>query len=174
MLKKELKTTEFNYFYATYLNMLKNDDELLTSLIEGKGWFVKFIKELSTQKLNYKYAAGKWTIAEVLIHLIDTERIFQYRAFRFSRNDMTPLPGFEQDGYVLECESEKRTKESIIEEFLSVREATIVLFGLMGEEKLRRIGMASSIPWSVAALGFVISGHQKHHLKILKERYFEN
>lgn len=174
MKKKGLQSNEFGHFYAVYLNMLDGEDELLTCLVRGKEWFVEFANQLTAEKLAHRYANGKWTVAEVLIHLIDTERIFQYRAFRFSRNDMTPLPGFEQDGYVLECESEKRTKESIIKEFLSVREATLSLFNLLGEEKLKRIGIASDMPWSVAALGFVISGHQKHHVKILKERYFEN
>ena len=172
MKKKDLKENEFGHFYATYLNMITNDEELLQCLEEEKERFIQFADKLTTAQLKHKYAEGKWTVAEVLIHIIDTERIFQYRAFRFSRNDMTPLPGFEQDGYVLESESEKRTKESIIEEFLYVRDVTINMFKLMSDEKLRRVGTASGMPWSVSALGFVISGHQRHHAKILRERYF--
>ena len=174
MRKKDLQENEFDHFYATYLNMIASDEELLQSLEEEKRRFVEFTDKLTAAQLNHKYAEKKWTVAEVLIHIIDTERIFQYRGFRFSRNDMTPLPGFEQDGYVLESESEKRTKESIIEEFLYVRDVTINMFKLMSDEKLRRVGTASGMPWSVGALGFVISGHQRHHTKILRERYFPN
>jgi len=170
MKKSELGTEEFSHFYATYLNTL-DDVELNEALLKGKEWFTKFLNELPESKLQYRYGPDKWTIAEVLLHLIDTERIFQYRAFRFSRNDMTPLPGFEQDGYILESESEKRTKDDILNEYLAVRNATISLFKDMSVHKLKRVGTASNMPWSVAALGFVISGHQKHHANIILERY---
>lgn len=172
MKKTDLLANEYGYFYTTYLNVLDDGDELLDSLWNGKKWFTEFVEQLSDEKLNHRYAKDKWTVAEVLLHIIDTERIFQYRAFRFSRNDMTPLPGFEQDGYILESDSSKRSKKSILEEFLVVRQATIELFNHLDEDKLRRVGTASDMPWSVAALGFVISGHQKHHAIILKERYF--
>jgi len=170
MKKSELGTNEFNYFYATYLNVL-DDVDLLQALVTGKDWFVSFIQNLPAHKLQHRYAPEKWTIAEVLMHLIDTERIFQYRAFRFSRNDMTPLPGFEQDGYVLESESAFKSKDDILQEYLTVRNATINLFKGMGTTKLKRVGTASDMPWSVAALGFVISGHQKHHANIILEKY---
>lgn len=170
----DLLKNEFNYFYATYLNTLDKDDDIMTALEEGKKWFKDFVDGLKEDQLGYKYAPEKWTIAEVLIHLIDTERIFQYRAFRISKNDKTPLPGFEQDDYVAESDSTSRTKDDILSEYLSVREATIRLFMTMTEEKLKRIGTASGMPWSVGALGLVISGHQKHHAGILEERYLKN
>jgi len=170
MKKSELGTEEFNHFYATYINTLENVD-LNEALLNGKKWFINFVNELPVAKLQHRYAEGKWTIAEVLLHIVDTERIFQYRAFRFSRNDMTPLPGFEQDGYILESDSENRSKENILEEYLAVRNATIMLFDNISAIKLKRVGTASDMPWSVAALGFVISGHQKHHANILMERY---
>ncbi len=173
MKKKDLQENEFGHFYATYLKMIDSSEELLNCLEEEKEQFVNFADKLTADQLGYRYAEGKWTVAEVLIHIIDTERIFQYRAFRFSRNDMTPLPGFEQDDYVLESDSEVRTTESIIREFILVRDVTINMFKLMSEEKLTRIGTASGMPWSVGALGFVISGHQRHHAKILMERYFQ-
>ncbi|MFS4468389.1 DinB family protein [Maribacter sp. 2210JD10-5] len=166
----DLAPTEFAHFYATYLNVL-DDVALMDALKDGKKWFQDFVNNLPEEKLSHNYQEGKWTIAEVLLHLIDTERVFQYRAFRFSRNDMTPLPGFDQDDFVAECESERRNKESILEEYLSVRNATITLFETMDDTKLKRIGTASDMPWSVAALGLVISGHQKHHTNILLERY---
>ncbi len=170
MYLSELKENEFNHFYATYLNMVK-DEQLLEALVLSKEWFVNYTSGLTKEKLAYAYGPKKWTIAEVLLHIIDTERIFQYRAFRFSRNDKTALPGFDHEAYVRECESENRTKDDIVMEFLAVRGGTIAIFKSLSQEKLRRIGTASDMPWSVAALGFVISGHLKHHAKILEERY---
>jgi len=166
----DLKENEFNHFYATYLNMVK-DEELLEALVNSRDWFVDYTTALAKEKLTHTYGPDKWSIAEVLLHIIDTERIFQYRAFRFSRHDQTALPGFDHEAYVTECESEKRTKEDIIAEFLSVRAATLSIFNSLSKEKLKHIGTASDMPWSVAALGFVISGHLMHHAKILEERY---
>ena len=167
----DLHKEEFDFFYATYLRKLENQEDLKSALLTGKEWFKNFISELTAEQLAFSYGEGKWTIAEVLVHLIDTERIFQYRAFRISRNDKTPLPGFEQDDYILESNCNQRTKEAILEEYLSVRNATINLFKNLSEVELRRMGTASGLPWSVAALGLAISGHQRHHEIILKERY---
>jgi len=166
----ELKENEFNHFYAAYLNRVK-DEELLEALTSSAEWFMDYTAGLTKEKMAFSYAPHKWSIAEVLLHIIDTERIFQYRAFRFSRKDQTPVPGFEQDDYVRECDSKNRTKEDIAEEFLAVRESSLQLFKTMGTERLQYTGTASGMPWSVAALGFVISGHAKHHLQILEERY---
>lgn len=173
MKTKDLQENEFNFFYATYLNALDENDNLMTALIAGKEWFSSFVQDLNEEQLTYSYGEGKWSIAEVLVHIIDTERIFQYRAFRISRNDMTPMPGFEQDDYIMESESNQRSKEDILSEYLSVRNASIRLFEGMTEAKLKRIGTASGMPWSVAALGLVISGHQEHHASILRERYLK-
>src|SRR6056297_77666 len=166
----ELRENEFNHFYATKLSMV-GEESLLEALESSRDWFVAYTSKLTADKLAYSYGPNKWTVAGVLIHITDTERIFQYRAFRFSKNDQTPLPGFDHEDYVSESESEKRTVEDIVAEFLSVREATLFMFRRMSKEKLRYIGTASEMPWSVAALGFVISGHLKHHSKILEERY---
>ncbi|MFD0797834.1 DinB family protein [Maribacter chungangensis] len=166
----ELKQNEFNHFYATYLNMV-GEEELIETLESSRDWFVAYTSGLTKERLNFSYGPNKWTVAEVLVHITDTERIFQYRAFRFSKNDKTALPGFDHEDYVGESESEKRTIGEIVAEFLAVREATLTMFKGMSNEKLRRIGTASDMPWSVAALGFVISGHLKHHAKILEERY---
>tara|TARA_R110002051_G_scaffold165130_3_gene235957 strand:+ start:19984 stop:20505 length:522 start_codon:yes stop_codon:yes gene_type:complete len=167
----DLQEDEFNFFYATYLRKLNNDEDLMAALIDGKKWVESFVEELKEDQLLFSYGEGKWTIAEVLVHLIDTERIFQYRAFRISRNDKTPMPGFEQDDYILESNSNYRTKEAILEEYLSVRNATIILFKNMPNNNLVRRGIASGMSWSVGALGLAISGHQRHHEQILKERY---
>lgn len=170
MRKSELQDLGNSNFYNTYLNTL-DDVNLMDAFHEGKEWFIDFLKELPLEKLGYAYGENKWTVAEVLLHIIDTERIFQYRAFRFSRNDKEELPGFEQDAYIEESNSLNRKKEDILEEYLAVRNATITLFKNLGNEQLKRVGVASGIPWSVAALGFAISGHQKHHANILLKKY---
>lgn len=170
----DLKEEEFSFFYNTYLKTLDDNEDLMSGLLKGKEWFLAFIQSLTEEQLAYSYGDDKWTIAEVLVHLIDTERIFQYRAFRFSRNDQTPLPGFEQDDYIVESDCTQRTKEDITEEYLTVRNASITLFKKMPEVKLKRFGIASGMPWSVGAIGLVISGHEKHHQNILMERYLEN
>lgn len=121
--------------------------------------------------MNFSYAQGKWTIAEVLIHLMDTERIFQYRALRFARNDKTELQGFDQDSYVPESQAPNRSRNDILEEFIAIRKSSIALFASLNDEMLLRSGLASGAKMSVRALGFVICGHQVHHFNILQERY---
>ncbi|MET6990512.1 DinB family protein [Sediminicola arcticus] len=166
----DLSTTDYNAYYKPYIEAL-GDIELMDALKTGMDQFVLQIKNIPEAKLTYAYGVGKWTILEVLVHLIDTERIFQYRALRFYRNDKTPLPGFDQDEYVLASNANDRTKESIIKEYLALRQSTIALFETFEEEALKRIGMASSAKMSVGAAGLIISGHQKHHLSILENRY---
>ncbi|WP_411030853.1 DinB family protein [Spongiimicrobium sp. 3-5] len=170
MRKSELKDLGEKPFYNTYLNVL-GDVDLMETLKNGKDNFVKLIEETPDEKLKYAYNEGKWTLAEVISHIIDAERVFQFRAFRFSRNDTTPLPGFEQDGYVLESNANEKSKEELLKEYVQVRNCSITLFGEMDDAKLSREGVASNLKWSVAGLGFVICGHQEHHVQILKERY---
>ena len=145
--------------------------ELMDGLRTGMDHFVSQVNGIPEEKLTYAYGEGKWTVLEVLVHLIDTERIFQYRALRFYRNDKTALPGFDQDEYVPASNANKRTKESIIKEFLAVRQSTIALFETFEEGELNRTGLASSAKMSVGAAGLIISGHQKHHQAILENRY---
>lgn len=166
----DLSTTDYNSYYQPYIAAL-GDVELMEGLKTGMDQFVNQVKNIPEEKLTYAYGVGKWTILEVLVHLIDTERVFQYRAFRFCRNDKTPLPGFDQDEYVPASNANNRTRESIIKEYLAVRQSTIALFETFEEEGLKRIGMASSAKMSVGAAGLIISGHQKHHQDIIENRY---
>ncbi|WP_299433685.1 DinB family protein [uncultured Maribacter sp.] len=153
------------------LNTLE-DVELMSELLNGKKQFLDLVETIDATKFSYAYGKDKWTVAEVLLHIIDTERVFQYRALCFCRNDKTALPSFNENDYVKEVSVANRNKENIVEEFLAVRESTITLFKNITKEQLLHTGTASNIQWSVGGLGFVICGHQKHHMKILKERYF--
>lgn len=170
MRKSELGAGDYNPYYQTYIDTL-GDVELIDMHQKQLQNFPEFIESIPDSKLNHAYEEGKWTIAEVIIHIIDAERVFQYRALRFSRGDKTPLPGFEQNDYVPNSNAERRSKESIIEEYKAVRKSTISLFSNFDRQTMQAIGMASNSEMSVAALGFIISGHQKHHRNIIRERY---
>ncbi len=168
----ELKKEEYHPFYQTYIDVL-GDVELFDMLRRQLENFPKFLESLPDEKLSFAYAEGKWTIAEALVHVLDAERVFQYRALRFIRGDKTPLPGFDQDLYVPNSNAARRTKESIIEEYKAVRRSTIALFSNINGKMLHNMGEASNSPISVAALGFIICGHQKHHRNVIRERYLE-
>jgi uncharacterized damage-inducible protein DinB len=135
------------------------------------GNFPKFLKSIPSELLQHRYAPSKWSVAEVLVHILDTERVFQYRALRFGRGDGTPLPGFDQDAYVPESFSENRTIEDLVQEYQAIRESSLLLFKTFPEDRLMFRGTASGQGISLAALGFIICGHQKHHRNILRERY---
>ena len=173
MKKSSLPKEAYNQFYGTYLSVL-DDSNLKDLLCSGKKEFVKFIENIPEEKLHSSYALGKWTIAEVILHIIDAERVFQYRALRFLRNDKTPLPGFDQDLFVEYSNANTRSKESLITEYKAVRDASINLFTNLNNDDLNRTGIASNIKWTVATLGLVISGHQKHHQIIMTNRYLQS
>ena len=163
---------EYHPYYGNYIQLSK-DAPLVESLKDSMQVFQNFVSNIPESQLGFSYAPGKWTIAELLMHLLDAERLFQHRAFRFARNDKTALPGFEQDDYVPESMAGQRSKENIIQEYASIRQSTIQLFDSFSDEMLQRIGTASGSPMSVRALGHVIVGHQVHHLNILRERYLK-
>lgn len=171
MKRNELAPQEFKEFYGVYLATLEDDTVLMDQLKKGYENFPKFINSIPDDKLTYAYAEGKWTVAQALLHIVDSERIFQYRAFRFSRADKTPLMGFDQDAYILENDPRGQSKESIIEAYRTVRASTIAIFETLDDAMLRHTGIASDLQWSVGGLGFVICGHQRHHRNIIRERY---
>ncbi|MGB5369322.1 MAG: DinB family protein [Flavobacteriaceae bacterium] len=165
-----LPTADYNPYYQTYIDKL-NDVDLMVMMQNQLGNFPEFISSIPDEKWTYAYGLDKWTIAEVLLHVLDTERVFQYRALRFGRNDSTPIPGFDQDQYVPESNANERSKESIIEEYRSIRKSSITLFSSFDEVILKRWGTANGFKMSVAALGFVMLGHQKHHRDVIRARY---
>ena len=133
--------------------------------------FIRFVQNIPMDKFDYRYAEGKWTIKEIIQHLIDTERIFAYRALRISRNDSTPLPGFDENEYVVNTNASERNLQGLLTEMAVVRQATLSLFNSFSKEQLLRIGIASDKNISVRAIGFLIVGHQVHHQRIFEERY---
>ncbi|MCG2461346.1 DinB family protein [Flavobacteriaceae bacterium F89] len=170
MIKSDLPSYTLTQFYNNYLSALE-DEPLLDLFKRQSKDFIDFLDQIPKEKYGYSYAKHKWTVVEVLVHIIDTERIFQYRALRFSRGDTTELRGFDQDIYVPESHAGKRTMQSIINEYKAVRQSTISLFENLTEANLENSGKVSGVPWTVGTIGFVICGHQQHHQNILEQRY---
>lgn len=132
-----------------------------------------FLQDIPEEKWSYRYAEGKWTIAELVLHLVDAERIFAYRALRIARKDQTPLPGFEENDYVIHSKASSRSKDSLMKELKAVQEATRLLFESFDEEQLECSGTASGGTTYVRGIGFIIIGHGLHHRNILRERYLK-
>ena len=168
----DLRSSEYHAYYGPYIKALE-DLTLLDILNQSREVLSAFVQEIPEEKFKFSYAQGKWSIAEVLVHLCDAERVFQYRALRFARNDKTELQGFDQDLYVPESRANDRSKEDILDELLAVRSSSIRLFSSFNDNELLRLGSANGAEMSVRALGFVICGHQAHHFKIIRERYLD-
>jgi uncharacterized damage-inducible protein DinB len=166
----QLEEREFNPYYSTYISKAEYPN-IVKGLQNSQKEFISFVQSIPKEKLTHAYAKGKWTIAEVLQHVIDIERIFVYRALRFARNDKTPIIGFEQDDYVPYSNANNYSKEELISDFQSARTNSISLFKSFTGEMLTRIGEVSGSPMSSRAVGYVLVGHQKHHFEVIKERY---
>ena len=166
------QSNEYNPYYDTYISLIQTDD-ILNHLISTKETTTAYLKSIPAEKWDFRYAPDKWTLKESWIHVLDTERIFAYRALRISREDTTPLAGFDQNEYVSFYNADNRSAESIIEEYEAVRAATIHFLKNLDADALMRMGTASDSPVSVRALMFMTGGHELHHLKITKERYLK-
>lgn len=167
----QLKSDEFPAFYATYIDTVFGD--VMHVLNEQITSFPTFLEAVPAGRSEYAYAEGKWTIKEVVGHVIDTERIMAYRALRFARNDTKALPGFEQEDFVLNARFNERSLESLAEEFVLLRKSNMALFNTFNEAELSRRGLASDRLISVRAFLYIVAGHLNHHRNIIKERYLD-
>jgi len=156
--------------FKTYVKQVDETDVIQALRLSGFRSQM-LIHSIPADKIDFRYAEGKWTIREVLCHLIDAERIFAYRALRFARNDSTHLHGFEENDYAPEANAGGRSLKKIADEFTHLRASTVDMFEGFTEDMLRRRGVAGKNEVSVLAYGFVIAGHETHHRKILSERY---
>lgn len=157
-------------FYQNYIK-LAPDENVLKSLERNTKNFRRLLKKIPRKKLDKAYAEGKWTIKEVLQHIIDAERVFAYRAITFARKDKTPLPSFDENNWAQQSMAAQREWREMVEEFKSLRASTISMFASFDDSQLRSIGTASNKDVNVLALGFILAGHVEHHMNILKERY---
>jgi uncharacterized damage-inducible protein DinB len=162
---------EYPPYAASYISLLPDDRLILKHLKENLKATSAFILALPEERLGFRYAEGKWTIKEILLHVSDDERIYAYRALRFARNDRTQLPGFEQDAFAFHSNANVRDVKDILRELATVRAATISLFKGLDDEALMRRGVADGKSTTVRALLYHIAGHELRHLNIIKERY---
>lgn len=159
---------EYPEAFSNYINLVERDViEILNNQISD---FTNLLNNL-VEKADYAYAPGKWTIKELVGHMIDTERIMIYRLTCFARNEKAPLPGFDENDYVANANFSARSLFSLSEEFAQLRKSNLFLFDSLSEEELNRVGTASGKLISVRAIVYMLAGHVIHHTKIIKERY---
>ena len=157
-------------YYHKYINKVTEPD-LLLALDEHVKSSYQFFASIPEDKWSYRYAEGKWSIYEMLQHLIDAERIFSYRALRIARKDKTPLPGFEENEYAKYSEADRRSKVDLLEEWHLVTRSSQKLFQSFSEEQLDQQGTASDVSIYVRGIGYILAGHAIHHMKVLREKY---
>ncbi|MGY5849491.1 DinB family protein [Salegentibacter sp. F14] len=167
----DLNKDDYHEFYQTYIDKLPGDKTLGGLLKENHEDLQEILSIITPEKLSFKYALGKWSLAEVLQHMIDVERIFQYRALCIARNDHTSLPGFDHNAYVPESDANQRELHSLKTEFKNVRNSGIDLYMSFSEEMLKRKAMVNNYNTSAGATGFITVGHTIHHLELLKKKY---
>jgi len=162
---------EFQANEVIYAKAIPNDGLLVDHLLSNFKATKNFILSIPVDKLLLRYAENKWTIKEVVMHLIDMERIYSYRMLRFARNDQTILPGFDAEKYVLYSGANERAISDLLNELEAVRYSTIALLEGFADQSLLRTGIMNGHPVSVRALAYHIAGHELHHIRVINDRY---
>ena len=163
---------EYHPYYKSYIDPYASGGKSIVEVLrETQNATNALLSNLPEEKEHYRYAEGKWTIKELLQHIIDAERVFNYRALRFSRNDQTALQGFDQDDFNDTANANDRSFQELLYEFYVLRVSTIAMYQSFTEEMLTRIGTASDNPMSVRALGYLTAGHAQHHMNVFQKRY---
>jgi hypothetical protein len=164
------ESTEYVPYFAKYISLVPQGD-VLESMERQLEETLSLLGSISPSKAEFRYAVGKWTIKEVVGHISDTERVMCHRALRFSRGDVTPLPAFDENEYVRQANFGDRTLADLASEFGAVRIATLRFFRSLGDEALMCRGVANNNGFTVRALAYIIAGHERHHVKLIRERY---
>lgn len=162
--------SEYAPYYERYISRVP-DGDVVAELNKQLEETLALIRSIPETRGNYRYAEGKWSIKELLGHVIDSERVFAYRALRFGRGDATPLSGFEQDDFMRGANFNKRSFEDLAKEYEYVRRASISLFASLEDDAWARRGTANNDEVSVRGLAFIIAGHERHHVEVLRTRY---
>lgn len=171
MIKQDLISNEFQEYYKRYIDTLSNSTSLIDGFIDGKADIVAFFKSIPKNKLEYRYQSEKWTIKEILQHLIDTERIFMYRCLRIARRDITPLTGYDQEIYAKPSRANEKTIDNLLNEFIINRNNSIVLLKSLTTDDLCFIGNSNGAKLSARAAAFIIIGHDIWHREVIKNKY---
>jgi len=167
---KDISPEEYHPYFKPYIEKVGNKS-LLKSLKKGKKATISFFKKIPKEKLEYRYEEGKWTIKDILLHIVDAERAFNYRALQFARSKEAKLEGFDENEFVANAEANSRSVKSLLKEYNAVRNSTIQLYKSFSKETLKRTGTANNTSLSVRAAGFLACGHEIHHKQTIKERY---
>lgn len=162
--------TDYPEYFGRYINLVTEDD-LASAFNNQAKIFPAFLDSISEEKSTYAYAPGKWTIKELLQHLVDSERIFNYRALAIARKETVSLPSFDENSYAANSDANARNWNSLANEFLNLRASTRDLYDSFNEQMLSQKGLANGKTISVLSLGFITIGHVYHHQKVLQERY---
>ncbi len=165
------KPVEIPTFYQPYLNHVPEDGKLLLHLQDILEDTIQYVHTLSAAQLDFRYAPGKWTMKDILVHLSDCERVIIYRTMRIARADKTNLPGFDENHFVEYANAGNRQLENILDELVACRKASLKFIDSLSEEALDRIGMANGYAISARLLVNHLYGHHQHHLHVYKERY---
>ena len=162
--------SEYAPFYSGYVSRVPPGDiiALLESQIEDT---LQLFNDLSDEDAAFRYAPGKWSIKQIVGHMIDSERVFVFRALSFSRNESKPLPGYDQDEYTQAANFDQRRWQGLLDEFRIVRRATVLFLRGLDEAMMERTGVANDVDFTVRALAYIIAGHERHHVHVLRERY---
>ncbi|MFN2261227.1 MAG: DinB family protein [Psychroflexus sp.] len=171
MLKKyNIQSEEYKPYYDTYLKLV-SDNTTLDSALESYFSLIHFYEMLPEEKLMHRYQPEKWTPKQIFQHLIDTERVFSYRALRFARNDFSELSGFNENEYAENCNANNRSLKSLIEEYKHLRLSNISMYESFSDEVLKNKGQASGGYFSVRVIPFILKGHERHHMNVIESRY---
>jgi hypothetical protein len=160
-------------YYGRYISQVP-DGDIVATLERQLPETISFLRSIPESRIDYRYAPGKWTPRQIVGHLSDGERVFQYRAWRFSRADTTPVPGFEENDYVDNAPFESVSMSDLLDEFEQMRKATVHMFRNMDEHAMSLRGTANGAEVSVRAIAWIIAGHETHHLKVLREKYLKD
>lgn len=164
------ETDEYAAFYANYVSLVQETD-VISALDNQASDLKNLTSRIAAEKENFRYAEDKWSVKELLGHLIDGERVFSYRALRISRGDQTPLAGFEENSYVANSNFGNAQFSDLVEEFTLLRQSNVLLFKNLPDNAWLLTGTASDATISVRALAFIMVGHVRHHINVLRERY---
>lgn len=162
---------EYATFAETYIKLASGFDDIVAALANQQLELIKLFTDLYAGKGNYRYAENKWTLKEVLLHIIDAERVFGYRALCIARGEQQNLPGFSENDYAANSNADAREMADLLEEYQAVRAASVCLLRSLTTAQADMIGVANGKPVSVRALAYMMTGHELHHIHILKERY---
>lgn len=165
---------EYAMYYETYIQKVQKNSSVLDQLKSNCKTHIVLLKNLTELQLTTPYAPGKWSIKDLVQHIIDCERVFIYRAMRFARNDKSPLPFFDENQFALEAKANQIPISKLIKEYQTTRAATLTFFANQSAQTLKRIGIASNYNMSVRACAWIICGHELHHFQVIHERYLHH